>query len=85
MSSSECTTASVATIAPAPAAAKTARWLTPIELTILGAIWGGSFLFMRVAAADFGPFALVEVRLTLGTLVLLPFLWKARAQFTATL
>jgi len=85
MSSSECTTASVATIAPVPAATKAATWLTPIELTILGAIWGGSFLFMRVAAADFGPFALVEVRLTLGTLVLLPFLWKARAQFTATL
>lgn len=85
MSSSECPTASVATLAPAPAAAKTAGWLTPIELTILGAIWGGSFFFMRVAAADFGPFALVEVRLTLGALVLLPFLWKARAQFTATL
>jgi drug/metabolite transporter (DMT)-like permease len=85
MSSSECSTASVATIAPVPAATKTAKWLTPIELTILGAIWGGSFLFMRVAAADFGPFALVEVRLTLGALVLLPFLWKARRQFTATL
>jgi drug/metabolite transporter (DMT)-like permease len=86
MSSSELTTASAATIAPVPAAAaQTAPWLTPIELTILGAIWGGSFLFMRVAAADFGPFALVEVRLTLGALVLLPFLWKARAQFTPTL
>ena len=84
MSSSECTTASVV-IEPVPDAVKSAPWLTPIELTILGAIWGGSFLFMRVAAADFGPFALVEVRLTLGAVVLLPFLWRARAQFTATL
>lgn len=52
-----------------------------LELVLLGAIWGGSFLFMRVAAADFGPLALVEVRLALGALVLLPFLWRARAQF----
>jgi len=56
-------------------------WLTPLELAVLGAIWGASFLFMRVAAKDFGPFALVEVRLALGSLALLPFLWRARAQF----
>src|SRR5215469_16127234 len=61
------------------------RWRTPLELTILGAIWGGSFLFMRVAAADFGPLPLVEVRLALGGLVLTPFLWRARAQFTVLL
>ena len=36
---------------------------------------------MRVAAADFGPFALVEMRLALGALILMPFLWKAREQF----
>jgi drug/metabolite transporter (DMT)-like permease len=60
-------------------------WLTPLELVILGAIWGGSFLFMRVAAHDFGPFALVEVRLFLGAVVLLPFLWRARGQFNARL
>jgi drug/metabolite transporter (DMT)-like permease len=58
------------------------RWRTPVELTLLGAIWGGSFLFMRVAAADFGPVPLVEARLALGALVLLPFLWRERAQFT---
>ena len=57
-------------------------WRTPVELTLLGAVWGGSFLFMRVAAADFGPFPLVDVRLALGALILLPFLWRARSQFT---
>ena len=57
------------------------RWVTPIELTLLGAIWGASFLFMRIAAGDFGPFALVEVRLSLGALVLLPFLWRSRTSF----
>ncbi|HEY5804912.1 MAG TPA: DMT family transporter [Lysobacter sp.] len=60
-------------------------WLTPLELGILGAIWGASFLFMRVAAGDFGAMALVEVRLGLGSLVLVPFLWRARAQFPAKL
>ena len=58
-------------------------WLTPLELLALGAIWGGSFLFMRVAAPHFGPFALVEVRIVLGALILLPFLWQARARLTA--
>lgn len=66
------------------AAATASRdWRTPLELTLLGAIWGCSFLFMRVAVPSFGPYALVEVRLLLGALVLLPFLWKARAQFPA--
>ena len=57
-------------------------WLTPLELALLGAIWGASFLFMRIAATDFGPFALVEVRLALGSLILTPFLWRERASFT---
>lgn len=60
-------------------------WLTPLELVVLGAIWGASFLFMRVAADDFGALALVEVRLALGALVLFPFLWGARSRFPATL
>jgi len=60
-------------------------WLTPAELVALGAIWGASFLFMRVSAKDFGPFALVEIRLALGAIVLLPFLWRARAQFSGAL
>jgi len=58
---------------------------SPLELTLLGAIWGASFLFMRIGAADFGPFALVEVRLGLGALVLLPFLWRERARFSPAL
>lgn len=57
-------------------------WITPLELLALGAIWGSSFLFMRVAAVHFGPFALVEMRLVLGSLILLPFLWRVRARLT---
>src|SRR5690554_1348297 len=69
------------TAATAPAAAVEAAWLTPLELCVLGAIWGASFLFMRVPAPDFGAAPLVEVRLALGSIVLLPFLWRARGQF----
>jgi drug/metabolite transporter (DMT)-like permease len=58
---------------------------TALELTLLGAIWGGSFLFMRVAAPQFGAFPLVEARLALGALILLPFLWQARARFSLAL
>jgi drug/metabolite transporter (DMT)-like permease len=56
-----------------------------VELVALGAIWGASFLFMRVSANDFGPFALVEVRLALGAIILVPFLWRVRSQFSGAL
>ena len=65
----------------ADAASAASAWLTPAELLLLGAIWGASFLFQRVAAPVFGAFALVEMRLLLGALVLVPFLWRARASF----
>jgi len=95
MSACECTAANTAAPAP-PAAAATAGapaqpgaaiapWRTPLELGLLGAVWGGSFLFMRVAAPDFGPFPLVEARLALGALILVPFLWRARRLFTPAL
>lgn len=59
-------------------------WRTPAELLVLAAIWGGSFLFLRIAAPQFGPAPLVDVRLALGALVLSPFLWRARRQLAAT-
>jgi len=68
--------------ASCPAVVVARDWSTPLELIALAAIWGASFLFMRIAATDFGAFALVEVRLALGAAVLLPFLWQARARFT---
>ena len=58
-------------------------WLTPLELGLLGAIWGASFMFQRVAAPDFGTMALAELRLALGAVILLPFLWSERARFPA--
>ncbi|MDP1902324.1 MAG: DMT family transporter [Rubrivivax sp.] len=44
------------------------------ELLLLGALWGASFLFMRLGAVDFGPLALVFVRVAGAALVLMPLL-----------
>ncbi len=49
------------------------------ELVTLAAIWGASFLFMRLGAGEFGPVALAAVRVSGATLVLLPLL-AARGQ-----
>ena len=41
---------------------------------MLAAVWGGSFLFMRIAAPVLGPVWLIEFRVLLAGLVLLPIL-----------
>ena len=43
-------------------------------LLLLASIWGGSFIFMRVAAPEFGIYVLVAIRTVLATSVLLPIL-----------
>ena len=50
------------------------------ELTLLAALWGASFLFMRVAAPTFGPIALIALRVGIAALVLLPALRPAAAR-----
>lgn len=47
------------------------------ELFALAAIWGGSFLFMRIGAPAFGALPLAGLRVIGATLVLLPLLaWR---------
>jgi len=46
-----------------------------LEYLALAAIWGSSFLFMRLGGAEFGVVATAGVRVTIGALVLLPLLW----------
>jgi drug/metabolite transporter (DMT)-like permease len=45
-----------------------------VELVVLAAIWGASFLFMRVAAPELGPVPLILLRVGIAALVLLPAL-----------
>jgi drug/metabolite transporter (DMT)-like permease len=45
-----------------------------VELLALAALWGGSFLFMRIAAPAFGPIALVFLRVAGAALLLVPLL-----------
>lgn len=48
-----------------------------LELLFLGVIWGASFLFMRVAAPEFGALALVEIRVAIAALFLVAVLaWR---------
>ncbi len=40
------------------------------DLFLLAALWGASFLFMRIAGPEFGPVALVDVRVALAAALL---------------
>ena len=44
------------------------------ELIALAALWGGSFLFMRLAVPAFGPVAVAALRVTGAALMLVPLL-----------
>ena len=50
-----------------------------IQLLILAAIWGGSFLFMRVGVPVFGPAALITLRVFIAAAILaLAGLWLGK-------
>jgi len=60
--------------ATSPAAPANRWW---IDLVLLGALWGASFLFMRVGAAEFGALPTAAVRVAIATAFLVPLLlWK---------
>ncbi len=50
----------------------TQRWLK--DFVVLAAIWGASFMFMRVAALEFGAIATAAVRVSVASVFLLPLL-----------
>jgi drug/metabolite transporter (DMT)-like permease len=43
-----------------------------VELVVLAAIWGASFLFMRVAGPEFGPVPLIFLRVSIAAVCLVP-------------
>jgi len=49
------------------------------ELLLLAALWGGSFLFMRLAAPVLGPLWLIDFRVLIAGLALLPLLLRLQA------
>jgi drug/metabolite transporter (DMT)-like permease len=54
--------------------------MTPVlllEFVILAALWGASFLFMRLGAAEFGPAPTAGLRVGLAALCMLPLFLKA--------
>ncbi|MDD4888103.1 MAG: DMT family transporter [Thiomonas sp.] len=51
-----------------------------IELLLLAAIWGASFLFMRVATPELGPIALIALRVGIAAVILAPVLRSAEAR-----
>ncbi len=51
----------------------TPPWL--VDFLLLAAIWGSSFLFMRLGTVEFGAIPTAGVRVTIATLFLLPLLW----------
>jgi drug/metabolite transporter (DMT)-like permease len=45
-----------------------------LELTLLAALWGGSFLFMRVAVPEFGPVTVSALRVSIAAVTLALFI-----------
>ncbi|MEO7547633.1 MAG: EamA family transporter [Ramlibacter sp.] len=46
-----------------------------VDFVLLAAVWGASFLFMRVAVVDFGAMATAAVRVGVAAAFLFPLLW----------
>lgn len=49
-----------------------------ILITILGAIWGSAFMFIKIATPELGPIALVNIRLAVAGMIFIPFLLQQR-------
>lgn len=48
---------------------------------LLGLVWGSSFLWIKVAVGEIGPFTLVAFRLLFGLLGLLVIMWMQKQSF----
>jgi drug/metabolite transporter (DMT)-like permease len=53
-----------------------------LQILAMAAVWGGSFLFLRIATPEFGPVPLIAIRVAISALFLLPMMlarpaWRA--------
>ncbi len=61
-----------------PVSSSTREWA--IDFLLLSAIWGASFLFMRITATEFGALPAATLRVGIAALFLLPIaLWRGLA------
>lgn len=67
------TSTPAAGIPASSSAAAPKAWLT--DFVLLAAIWGSSFLFMRISVVDFGPLPTAAVRVAIASLFLFPIVW----------
>ncbi len=51
-----------------------------LELILLAAIWGASFLFMRIGSPEFGPILFMTLRTAIASLFLLPLVYLKKQQ-----
>ena len=49
-----------------------------VLITILGAVWGSAFMFIKIATPELGPIALVNIRLAVAGLIFIPFLLQQK-------
>ena len=47
-------------------------------LILLGAVWGSAFIFIKIAAPEFGAVALVQARLVIASLIFVPLLFRRK-------
>ena len=57
-----------------PATRPVSTWIG--EFILLAALWGASFLFMRLGASDFGPLPTAGLRVALATVFLWPIMLR---------
>ena len=49
-----------------------------ILISILGAVWGSAFMFIKIATPELGAIALVNIRLAVAGLIFIPFLLQQK-------
>jgi drug/metabolite transporter (DMT)-like permease len=56
-------------------------WSSVVDFIALAAIWGSSFLFMRLGVVEFGPLPTAAVRVSIAAAFLLPLMvWKGHGR-----